>query len=175
MIEKPNTKLSLHILYALRRNLKVDQRTSFALIQIVRLGGSRPTWRSCRGCFNERSKFTCAKAYASRQGGILRIGLAVCSIGAVALETLVPVHAQYYYPPPPNYSPPPPGYGYGYQTGNGCPPGYTVQGGNCAPYRGPGGGGWNTWNGCPPGYTVQGGNCASYRGPVGPGYGYYGR
>lgn len=22
------------------------------------------------------------------------------------------------------------------------------------------GGGWNTWNGCPPGYTIQGGNCA---------------
>src|SRR5215472_8075694 len=50
-----------------------------------------------------------------------------------------------------------------HQYGNGCPPGYTVQGGNCAPYRGPGGGGWNTWNGCPPGYTVQGGNCARYR------------
>jgi hypothetical protein len=46
---------------------------------------------------------------------------------------------------------------------NGCPPGYTVQGGNCAPYKGPGGGGWNTPNGCPPGYTVQGGNCAPYR------------
>ncbi|MGC2075192.1 MAG: hypothetical protein WA728_03990 [Xanthobacteraceae bacterium] len=26
-----------------------------------------------------------------------------------------------------------------------------------------GGGGWN-YNGCPPGYTVQGGNCAPYRG-----------
>jgi hypothetical protein len=35
-----------------------------------------------------------------------------------------------------------------------------------------GGGGWDTWNGCPPGYTVQGGNCAPYKGPVGPGY-YY--
>lgn len=23
-----------------------------------------------------------------------------------------------------------------------------------------GGGGWNTYNGCPPGYTIQGGNCA---------------
>jgi hypothetical protein len=34
------------------------------------------------------------------------------------------------------------------------------------------GGGWNTYNGCPPGYTVQGGNCAPYKGPVGPGY-YY--
>jgi hypothetical protein len=58
------------------------------------------------------------------------------------------------------------GYRYGYrhhrQT-NGCPPGWTVQGGNCAPYKGPGGVGWNTPNGCPPGYTVQGGNCAPYR------------
>jgi hypothetical protein len=37
-----------------------------------------------------------------------------------------------------------------------------------------GGGGWNTWNGCPPGYTIQGGNCAPYKGPVyGPGWGYY--
>ena len=42
-----------------------------------------------------------------------------------------------------------------------------VQGGNCAPYRGPTGGGWRTWNGCPPGYTVQGGDCAPYQGPVG--------
>jgi hypothetical protein len=54
----------------------------------------------------------------------------------------------------------------GYYGGdpNGCPPGYSLQGGNCAPYKGPVGGGWNTWNGCPPGYTVQGGNCAPYRG-----------
>jgi len=29
------------------------------------------------------------------------------------------------------------------------------------------GGGWRSWNGCPPGYTVQGGNCAPYQGPVG--------
>ena len=37
-----------------------------------------------------------------------------------------------------------------------------------------GGGGWNTWNGCPPMYTIQGGNCAPYKGPVyGPGWGYY--
>jgi hypothetical protein len=32
-------------------------------------------------------------------------------------------------------------------------------------YQGPAAGaGWNTWNGCPPGYTVQGGACAPYRG-----------
>ena len=32
------------------------------------------------------------------------------------------------------------GYGYGHGHGygsNGCPPGWTVQGGNCAPYKGP--------------------------------------
>jgi hypothetical protein len=29
-------------------------------------------------------------------------------------------------------------------------------------------GGGGTWNGCPPGYTVQGGNCAPYQGPRGP-------
>jgi hypothetical protein len=69
--------------------------------------------------------------------------------------------AQYYYHHHHNY------YGgdyYGGGTWNGCPPGWTVQGGNCAPYKGPGGGGWNTYNGCPPDYTVQGGNCAPYRG-----------
>lgn len=52
---------------------------------------------------------------------ITRIVLAVYFIGAVAVETLAPAHAQYYYPPPP-------GSGYGYQTYNGCPPGYTIQG-----------------------------------------------
>ena len=35
------------------------------------------------------------------------------------------------------------------------------------------GGGWNTYNGCRPGWTVQGGNCAPYKGPVGPGWGWY--
>jgi hypothetical protein len=92
-----------------------------------------------------------------------KIILAVCSIGAVAVETLAPVHAQYYYPPPGYGNGYGYRYGYGYRTPNGCPPGWTVQGGNCAPYKGPGGGGWNTPNGCPPGYTVQGGNCAPYR------------
>jgi hypothetical protein len=98
-----------------------------------------------------------------------RILLAAGCVGGIALGTLASAlraNAQYY--------PPPPGYGYGYRTWNGCPPGYTVQGGNCAPYQGPVGGGWRTWNGCPPGYTIQGGNCAPYKGPVyGPGWGYY--
>jgi len=36
------------------------------------------------------------------------------------------------------------------------------------------GGGWNTFNGCRPGWTIQGGNCAPYKGPVyPPGWGYY--
>jgi hypothetical protein len=38
-------------------------------------------------------------------------------------------------------------------------------------------GGWGTYNGCPAGYTLQGGNCAPYRGPRGrgvpPGAGYW--
>jgi hypothetical protein len=29
--------------------------------------------------------------------------------------------------------------------------------------------GRGTYNGCPPGYTVQGGNCVPYKGPRGPG------
>jgi hypothetical protein len=93
-------------------------------------------------------------------GTTLRILAAGALIGAALSGGIVTANAQYY--PPPPY-----GYGGGWPTWNGCPPGYTVQGGNCAPYRGPGGGGWRTWNGCPPGYTVQGGNCAPYRGPVG--------
>jgi hypothetical protein len=58
-----------------------------------------------------------------------------------------------------------------YPTWNGCPPGWTVQGGNCAPYQGPVGGpryrhyGYHrTYNGCRPGWTVQGGVCRPYRG-----------
>ncbi len=90
----------------------------------------------------------------------MRVLLLVGTVAGAALAGAMTAKAQYYYPPP--Y-----GYGDGWRSGNGCPPGYTVQGGNCAPYRGPTGGGWRTWNGCPPGYTVQGGNCAPYRGPVG--------
>jgi|SRR6516162_4099364 hypothetical protein len=66
-------------------------------------------------------------------------------MGAVGIETLAPVYAQHRH-----------------RTWNGCPQGWTVQGGRCAPYRWAGGpywgggwnndwgGGWNTWNGCPP-------------------------
>jgi hypothetical protein len=97
---------------------------------------------------------------------LTRIVLAVGLIGVAAFGSTAAVNAQYYYYPPPGYGPPPPPYGYGYgrPTWNGCPPGYTVQGGVCQPYRGPIGGGWRTWNGCPPRYTVQGGECKPYRG-----------
>jgi hypothetical protein len=94
-----------------------------------------------------------------------RVLLLACFIGA-AVGSSMPADAQYYPPPPPYGYGYGSGYGYGpgWRTWNGCPPGYTVQGGNCAPYRGPVGGGWRTWNGCPPGYTVQGGVCQPYRG-----------
>ena len=97
-------------------------------------------------------------------GTTLKILTAGAVMGAALSGGMVTANAQYYPPPPYGYGG---GYGGGWPTWNGCPPGYTVQGGNCAPYRGPGGGEWHTWNGCPPGYTVQGGNCAPYRGPVG--------
>jgi len=117
-----------------------------------------------------------------RQSAIILLA----TLGATALSGVAPSQAQYYpYPPPapPGYGPPPPDYPYGPPSGyhppprdydrpvygrpdyaRRCPPGYTVQGGACQPYRGPGAGGWRTWNGCPPGYTVQGGQCSPYRG-----------
>ena len=53
-------------------------------------------------------------------------------LGATAIGTTATIQAQGYY-----------GYhGYGYYPGadpNGCPPGYSLQGGNCAPYKGPSG------------------------------------
>jgi hypothetical protein len=65
-------------------------------------------------------------------------------VGAIALGSVAPAEARHH------------------RTWNGCPPGWTAQGGNCAPYRGHGGG-WATWNGCPPNWTIQGGRCAPYR------------
>lgn len=82
---------------------------------------------------------------------ITKLALTLAAIGVLALAGSSIVHAQYYYqpyPPPPAYYPPPPppppyGYGYGYRpypsrypTWNGCPRGFTVQGGVCKPYRG---------------------------------------
>ena len=78
--------------------------------------------------------------------------LAIGCVGAIALGTLVRAEAQYYYPRPPDYAydylPPDDRYGYGW-TWNDCPRGWTVQGGNCAPYGGPVGGAWRTRNSCP--------------------------
>src|SRR5262249_32420931 len=71
-----------------------------------------------------------------------RILLAAGCVGAIALGTLMPAKAQYYYPRPPDhdfaYPSPDTRYGYGW-TWNDCPLGWTVQGGNCVPY------GWRTW------------------------------
>jgi len=58
-----------------------------------------------------------------------KIVLAGVLMGAAVAGGTATANAQYY--------PPPYGYGYGGPTWNDCPPGYTVQGGNCAPYRGP--------------------------------------
>jgi len=66
--------------------------------------------------------------------------LAGVLMGAAVAGGTATANAQYY--------PPPYGYGYGGPTWNGCPPGYTVQGGNCAPYRGPTGGGWRQATRC---------------------------
>src|SRR4029078_11808846 len=57
-----------------------------------------------------------------------------------------------------------------------CPPGYTIQGGECRPYRRPRGyaNGYQQRGyyqqryragGCPPGYSWQSGACKPYRGP----------
>jgi hypothetical protein len=88
-----------------------------------------------------------------------RTVLALVLFGSAVADGIATASAQYYPPPPYGY-----GYRPGWRTWNGCPPGYTVQGGNCAPYQGPRGGGWRTWNSCPPGYTIQGGVCQPYRG-----------
>ena len=83
-----------------------------------------------------------------------KIILAVCSIGAVAIDTLKPANAYFW--------PPAGGFRYDHHlTWDGCPPGFTVQrdatGEYCARCKGPGGGFLNGyWNGCPPpGYSVR--------------------
>jgi|SRR5690348_9624016 len=55
----------------------------------------------------------------------IKMILAICCIGAVAVETLTPVYAQHRH-----------------RTWNGCPQGWTVQGGRCAPYQWSGGPYW---------------------------------
>jgi hypothetical protein len=87
---------------------------------------------------------------------LARIGVALSFVGAMAIGTTVPVMAQGIY-----FNAP------GIHIGVGGP--YHRH--YYDEYRG---GGWNTWNGCPPGYTIQGGNCAPYKGPVYPqAWGYY--
>jgi hypothetical protein len=56
-----------------------------------------------------------------------KIVLADALIGNTLAAAIGTANAQYY-PPPPPY-----GYGDGWRTWNACPPGYTIQGGNCAP------------------------------------------
>jgi hypothetical protein len=73
--------------------------------------------------------------------------IALGTLGAILLGGAADVKAQYYYPYPPPPPPRPYYYGYGpgpryyppsprWNTINGCPPNFTVQGGLCKPYRG---------------------------------------
>ena len=84
---------------------------------------------------------------------LAKTAVALGFVGATAIGTTATVQAQGYYGY--GYYPQPyyqggyyyhrhyPRYGYygGYYGGggNGCPPGWTWQGGNCAPYKGPSG------------------------------------
>jgi hypothetical protein len=81
---------------------------------------------------------------------IAKTAVALSFIGATAIGATSTVQAQGVY------------FGFGYSH----------------PYYGYYGGGWNTWNGCPPRWTVQGGICKPYRyGPwdyYGPRYYRYG-
>jgi hypothetical protein len=99
-----------------------------------------------------------AKLGFARGFGRNRFGKFHCGTRAILLSAASPPEEDYG-PPPGYYQRPPPGY-----YDRPCPPGFTVQGGACKPYRGPAGGNWRTWNGCPPGYTVQGGECRAYHG-----------
>jgi len=98
-------------------------------------------------------------------GNLQRTFLAAVFAASLLMETSPGAHAQY-------------------QTWNGCPPGWTVQGGACRPYQGPVGGpppgygyppyGYDrprargytcTYAGCcPRGFSVQDGVCKPYRG-----------
>ncbi len=74
---------------------------------------------------------------------LAKTAVALSFIGATAvIGTTTAVQAQYGYYPHPyyhhHYYRHYPHYGYyGGGTWNGCPPGWTWQGGNCAPYQGP--------------------------------------
>jgi hypothetical protein len=64
---------------------------------------------------------------------LTKIAAIVGVVGALAASSAIPASADWYSRHHHRY--------YGYYgpryTGNGCPPGWTWQGGNCAPYKGP--------------------------------------
>jgi hypothetical protein len=87
---------------------------------------------------------------------IAKASFALAFIGAAALGSAAPVDAQGFYlnAPGVHIGIGNPGY-HDYYSGPryyDYSPGYV------------GGGGWQTWNGCPPNYTIQGGVCKPYRG-----------
>jgi len=86
---------------------------------------------------------------------IMKTALALSFVGAMALGTTAPVKAQGFYLNAP-----------GVHIGVGVPYRHYYAGPRYYDYApGPVyGGGFNTWNGCPPNYTVQGGVCKPYRG-----------
>ena len=62
-----------------------------------------------------------------------KIAAALGVVGAIGISGVLPASADWYYGHHHRY--------YNYYGGNsdpnGCPPGYSLQGGNCAPYQGP--------------------------------------
>jgi hypothetical protein len=64
-----------------------------------------------------------------------KIAATIGVVGAIAAGSAVPAAADWYYGHHHRYY----NYygGYGGGTFNGCPPGWTIQGGRCAPYKGP--------------------------------------
>jgi hypothetical protein len=75
---------------------------------------------------------------------LANIALAVSVLGGIATSTVVPAAADWYGHRHHRY--------YDYGGGNGCPPGFTVQGGVCKPYQGS----------CPRGWTIQHGMCTPF-------------
>jgi hypothetical protein len=66
-----------------------------------------------------------------------KITAAVGVIGAIGISGVIPASAAWYHHHHRYYN----YYGGAYPGAdpNGCPPGFTLQGGNCAPYKGPSG------------------------------------
>jgi hypothetical protein len=65
-----------------------------------------------------------------------KIAAAIGVVGAIGIGSVLPASAAWYHHHHRYYN-----YYGGYPGAdpNGCPPGYTLQGGNCAPYKGPSG------------------------------------